>query len=358
MLVGGLPFLLTNDPSRGPKVSEFASSDGNDSIKGGAGNDWLVGGTGMDYLSGGTGDDLIDADNDVTTDSGLNRVDDPDPSYADVLIGGGGATCHHQQRGDRVNGATTQDSTRPGFQAGAPREVQGPIGWSTRGSARRSWREPQSRVRQAGDAAQRRRPEGQGQAEGQGEEEDSDGQAAQGREEEGGRQETGGGEEEGSSQAKGGSQEESNEEVEEMRLRRLVGGSLAAFVVMAVYRRSRARSTSTIRRRNGCRGPMARSGRTRGPTAPTRRSRAPALRPAQRDDRDFRLGWNEVGVPADQEPIAGWLDFRASDPGLLNVNYQSTPAPQRFPLLCPTVVLCGNSLSGSLFLTIWGHGRP
>jgi hypothetical protein len=90
--------------------------------------------------------------------------------------------------------------------------------------------------------------------------------------------------------------------------------------------------------------------------APVARTERYAL--TQRDDRDFRLAWNEVGVPADQEPIAGWMDFRATDSGLLNINYQSTPAPRRFPLLCPTVVLCGNSVSGSLFLTIWGARSP
>ena len=129
VLVGGLPFMLTNDPLSGPVVSEFASSDGNDRIEGGAGNDWIVGGTGNDYLSGGVGDDLINADDDVNTDGGLNRVDDPDPSYADVLIGGGGRDVFiTNNAGDRINGANTQDSTRPGFQAGAPREVQGPTG--------------------------------------------------------------------------------------------------------------------------------------------------------------------------------------------------------------------------------------
>jgi hypothetical protein len=90
--------------------------------------------------------------------------------------------------------------------------------------------------------------------------------------------------------------------------------------------------------------------------APVPRTEHYAL--TQRDDRDFRLTWSDVGVPADQEPIGGWMDFRASDAGLLNLDYQATPAPKRFPLLCPTVVLCGNSISGSLFLTIWGSRSP
>ncbi len=144
-----------------------------------------------------------------------------------------------------------------------------------------------------------------------------------------------------------------------MRLRRLVGGSLAGFVVMAVFPALASAvdlddpAAQWLPRTDGAEWTYTWSDSAYAPVARTERYVL-----AQRDDRDFRLGWNEVGVPADQEPIAGWLDFRASDAGLLNVNYQSTPAPQRFPLLCPTVVLCGNSLSGSLFLAIWGARSP
>ena len=144
-----------------------------------------------------------------------------------------------------------------------------------------------------------------------------------------------------------------------MRLRRLVRGSLAGFVVMAVLPALASAAdlddpgAQWLPRSDGAQWTYTWSDSAYAPVARTEHY---AL--DQRDDRDFRIAWSELGVPADQEPIAGWMDFRATDAGLLNVNYQSTPAPRRFPLLCPTVVLCGNSLSGSLFMTIWGSRSP
>jgi hypothetical protein len=52
------------------------------------------------------------------------------------------------------------------------------------------------------------------------------------------------------------------------------------------------------------------------------------------------------------------MDFRTTDVGLVNLNYQSTPAPRQFPLLCTSSTQCGNSLAGTLFLSIWGTRSP
>jgi len=65
--------------------------DGKDRLFGDDGNDWLVGGTGHDRLFGGLGDDLMNADDNLETNGGLNNVVDPAPyADADFVFGGNG----------------------------------------------------------------------------------------------------------------------------------------------------------------------------------------------------------------------------------------------------------------------------
>ncbi len=66
-------------------------NDGVDRIFGDTGNDWIVGGTMNDRLFGGMGDDLLNADDDLSTNDGLNNVPDaPNFADADFAFGGGG----------------------------------------------------------------------------------------------------------------------------------------------------------------------------------------------------------------------------------------------------------------------------
>ncbi|MCA9062142.1 MAG: hypothetical protein KDA96_03765, partial [Planctomycetaceae bacterium] len=65
-------------------------NDGMDNIFGDEGNDWLVGGTQNDRMFGGMGDDLLNADDNLETDGGLNRMIDP-AEYADADFAYGGA---------------------------------------------------------------------------------------------------------------------------------------------------------------------------------------------------------------------------------------------------------------------------
>ncbi len=53
------------------------------------GHDWIVGGTGHDRLFGGFGDDLLNLDDNLDTNGGLNDVAD-DRSWGDFAYGGGG----------------------------------------------------------------------------------------------------------------------------------------------------------------------------------------------------------------------------------------------------------------------------
>ncbi|MCP4784386.1 MAG: calcium-binding protein, partial [Fuerstiella sp.] len=66
-------------------------NDGVDRIFGDTGNDWIVGGTMNDRLFGGMGDDLLNADDDLSTNNGLNNVpDSTNLADADFAFGGGG----------------------------------------------------------------------------------------------------------------------------------------------------------------------------------------------------------------------------------------------------------------------------
>jgi Ca2+-binding RTX toxin-like protein len=65
--------------------------DGKDRLFGDDGNDWLVGGTDNNRLFGGKGDDLMNADNNLTTNGGLNNVPDPTQfADRDFVYGGDG----------------------------------------------------------------------------------------------------------------------------------------------------------------------------------------------------------------------------------------------------------------------------
>ena len=54
------------------------------------GNDWLVGGTGRDTLWGGWGNDLLNIDDVLTTNGGLNDAPDTHTTYEDRAFGGAG----------------------------------------------------------------------------------------------------------------------------------------------------------------------------------------------------------------------------------------------------------------------------
>jgi hypothetical protein len=72
----------------------------------------------------------------------------------------------------------------------------------------------------------------------------------------------------------------------------------------------------------------------------------------------FRLRWDEVGAPPTELPSAGTLDLQHTDAGLVNLNYQSTPPPLQFPILCGSASNCGNSLAATAHLLIWGSRSP
>jgi len=88
------------------------------------------------------------------------------------------------------------------------------------------------------------------------------------------------------------------------------------------------------------------------------RPRTERYRLLARNGRAFRLRWDETNAPPSTTPSTGTLDFQHTDAGLLNLNYQSTPPPPQFPILCVSAANCGNSVAGALYLAIWGTRSP
>jgi Ca2+-binding RTX toxin-like protein len=88
------PYFLNFNAGEGPSVSvtgyPTVHTDGNDVLFGDLGNDWMVGGTGQDHMYGGWGNDLLNADDDLGTNSGANNSPDTHPSYEDIAFGGAG----------------------------------------------------------------------------------------------------------------------------------------------------------------------------------------------------------------------------------------------------------------------------
>jgi Ca2+-binding RTX toxin-like protein len=78
--VKGTPLSVTD----AEKLYEIQNivNDGNDVIFGDSGNDWLVGGTSLDRLYGGSGDDLMNVDDNLETNGGLNDI--PDGTYFNI----------------------------------------------------------------------------------------------------------------------------------------------------------------------------------------------------------------------------------------------------------------------------------
>ena len=90
----GVEFFLNFAQTEGALIASTSNgskaSDGNDVLFGDLGNDWIVGGSGQDNIYGGWGNDLLNADDDLTSGSGLNNVADNHPSYVDRVFGGAG----------------------------------------------------------------------------------------------------------------------------------------------------------------------------------------------------------------------------------------------------------------------------
>jgi len=95
-------FFLNFAAYTGTPPNNVRIDDGRDTIFGDSGNDWLVGGTNRDRIFGGRGDDVLNADDNLDTNNGINSSADSAPyNEADIAYGGEGL--------DRLLGNTSAD---------------------------------------------------------------------------------------------------------------------------------------------------------------------------------------------------------------------------------------------------------
>ncbi|MDX6452902.1 MAG: hypothetical protein QOH16_2951 [Gaiellaceae bacterium] len=74
----------------------------------------------------------------------------------------------------------------------------------------------------------------------------------------------------------------------------------------------------------------------------------------------FTLNWTtqDLGNPADAAQSVGLMAFQETTAGLINTDWQSSPPPPAFPVLCADVAQCGNSVASVLYQLIWGSRAP
>jgi hypothetical protein len=74
----------------------------------------------------------------------------------------------------------------------------------------------------------------------------------------------------------------------------------------------------------------------------------------------FTLAWTTDGVDNASTAIksSGTVTFQETSLGLLNTDWQSTPPPSTFPILCSSLTSCGNSLASTYYNVIWGARAP
>jgi hypothetical protein len=73
----------------------------------------------------------------------------------------------------------------------------------------------------------------------------------------------------------------------------------------------------------------------------------------------FTLAWTTKNAGTPNAPQgSGTVSFQETTFGLVNTDWQSSPPPSSFPILCPTLGSCGNSLASAYYNVIWGARAP
>src|SRR3954470_13285452 len=74
----------------------------------------------------------------------------------------------------------------------------------------------------------------------------------------------------------------------------------------------------------------------------------------------FVLAWTtkDLDNPDDALSSEGLMAFQETSAGLINTDWQSTPPPTVFPILCASASKCGNSIASVLYQVIWGSRSP
>jgi hypothetical protein len=74
----------------------------------------------------------------------------------------------------------------------------------------------------------------------------------------------------------------------------------------------------------------------------------------------FVLAWTtkDLGNADDAVASEGLMAFQETSSGIINTDWQSTPPPATFPILCSAAPKCGNSVASVLYQLIWGSRSP
>jgi hypothetical protein len=74
----------------------------------------------------------------------------------------------------------------------------------------------------------------------------------------------------------------------------------------------------------------------------------------------FVLAWTTDGAdnPPEAPVSVGNVTFQETNFGLVNTDWTSNPPPSAFPILCPSLGSCGNSLASAFYNVIWGARAP
>ena len=74
----------------------------------------------------------------------------------------------------------------------------------------------------------------------------------------------------------------------------------------------------------------------------------------------FVLDWTTQGLsnPGGAVSSQGSVSFQQTSFGAFNTNWSSNPPPSAFPVLCPSLASCGNSLASTFYNVIWGTRAP
>jgi hypothetical protein len=74
----------------------------------------------------------------------------------------------------------------------------------------------------------------------------------------------------------------------------------------------------------------------------------------------FRLTWATEGLgnAEDAQTTSGSVDYRRTTAGTVVTNWAASQPPPQFPILCASAAQCGNSVSSTHFMLIWGSRSP
>lgn len=77
------------------------------------------------------------------------------------------------------------------------------------------------------------------------------------------------------------------------------------------------------------------------------------------DAKDFVLAWTTDGQSSPSgKTSSGTVSLKQSSGGIDNTDWSSNPPPTNFPVLCPQIAGCNNSVASAWYLVIWGSRSP